>query len=341
MFGSSSWLGRLAPFVRPLRRKLIAAITLSVVGQVIAAQLPLVQKVILDDAIVHHRRPLLTWLLVLVAVGGASLVLHYLRRTASGRVSLDLQHDLRLAIHRQANLLDAARHDRLSIGDVMSRAAGDVTLIQGFVNQIPLLAANLTLLVVAAVVMLTLSPLLSLVFFVFVPVFLLLAVKFRDKIFPASWNDQRLAGAVAGVVDEAVSGVRVVKAFAQEQRELALLIARARALFRSRVRTARLTALYAATLQAIPALAQLGVLAFGGWLALHGRITLGVFLAFSSYLVQLLAPVRLLSGMLSSSQQARAGAERVLEFLELAPTVADRPEPARSSAAAGRSSSTA
>src|SRR6185369_2596944 len=215
------------------------------------------------------------------------------------------------------------RHDQLSAGDVMSRAAGDVTLIQMFVNQVPMLAANMTLLLVALSVMLVLSPTLSLVIAVFIPLFVVLAVRFRDRIFPSSWNDQRLLGNLAGVVEEAVSGARVVKAFAQETRELGLLIESARELFRSRLRTALLTARYSSALQALPAFAQLGVLLLGGFLALHGRVTLGVFLAFSSYLIQLLAPIRLLSGMLASSQQARAGAERVLELLDLQPAVAD------------------
>jgi ATP-binding cassette subfamily B protein len=127
------------------------------------------------------------------------------------------------------------------------------------------------------------------------------------------------------VVEEAVSGVRVVKAFAQERQEITLLLARARDLFRSRLRTARLTAHYAATLQALPTLTQLGVLVLGGWLAMREQLTLGVFLAFCSYLLQLLAPVRLLSGMLSSSQQARVGAERVLALLDLTPLVSDAP----------------
>jgi ABC-type multidrug transport system fused ATPase/permease subunit len=318
-----SWLQRLSPHVRPYRRSLTLTIVLSILGQVLMGLLPLLQKIIVDDAVIGHRRPLLPWLGLLLGVGAVGFVLQYFRRYLGARTSLDLQHDLRLAIHRHLHALDFARHDQLSAGDVMSRAAGDVTLIQMFLNQVPMLAANVTLLLVALSVMLALSPALSVVITIFVPVFLLLAVRFRDRIFPSSWNDQRLLGAVAGVVEEAVSGARVVKAFAQERRELSLLIKNAHELFRSRLRTARLTARYSATLQALPALAQLGVLLLGGILALHGRITLGVFLAFSSYLIQLLAPVRLLSGMLASSQQARAGAERVLELLDLEPSVRD------------------
>ena len=239
---------------------------------------------------------------------------------------MHLQHDMRRAIHRHLYELDFSRHDELSIGDVMSRATGDLTLIQAFFFSVPMLVANMTLLVVALVVMFVLSPVLSLVVVVFVPVFTFVAIRFRDRVFPATWNDQRLAGAVAGVVDEAVTGVRVVKAFAQEQREFDRLTDRAHELYQSRMRTARYNARYSSTLQVLPMLAQLGVLAFGGWLALRGHLTLGVFLAFASYLVQIITPVRLVASLMATTQQARAGAERVFELLDMEPRVADAPD---------------
>jgi len=318
-------LHRLWPYIQPHRTKALLALSFSVVGQTLIALLPLLQKIVLDDAVMAHRRPLLPWLELLVGVGALAFVMTYFRRDLSAQVSLDVQEELRRAIHQKINALDIMRHNDLSMGDVMSRAVGDITLIQAFLNQVPMLAANAALVLVATVVMMSLSAPLSLVFLVFIPVFFWLAIRFRDKVFPASWNDQRLSGAVAGVVDEAVSGVRIVKAFGQEDRELSLLVARSRELFRSRVRTARLTALYSSTLQAIPTFAQLGTLLLGGFLAIHDHLTVGVFLAFSSYLVQLLAPVRLLSGLLAASQQARVGAERVLELLDLEPNVKERP----------------
>ena len=239
---------------------------------------------------------------------------------------MNLQHDLRLAIHRHLYELDFSRHDALSVGDIMSRSTADLTLIQQFFFSVPMLVANMTLLVVAIVVMFFLSPLLSLVVVVFVPLFAFVGVRFRDRVFPASWNDQRLSGSVAGVVDEAVTGVRVVKAFAQEQREFDRLTDRAHELFQSRLRTARFNARYSSTLQALPMLAQVAVLGLGGWLALEGHITLGVFLAFASYLVQIVTPIRLVSSMLATTQQARAGAERVFELLDLQPGVRDEPD---------------
>jgi ATP-binding cassette subfamily B protein len=316
-----SWWARLSPYLGPGRRALVLSIALSVIGQTFTGVLPLLQKIVLDDTVLAAHRPLAPWLLALVLAGAVSFVLHYLRRFQAAKTSLELQHRLRVAIHHHLHTLDLSRHDQLSTGDLMARASGDVTLIQMFVNQIPLLAANGTLLVVAVIVMAALSPLLSLVLVLFVPAFALLSVHFRDRAFPASYQDQLTAGALAGVVEEAVSGVRVVKAFGQEAQEVSLFVARARDLFRSRLRTARLTAHYSAILQALPTLAQIGVVALGGYLALHQRTTLGVFLAFCSYLVQLTTPIRLLSGMLASSQQARVGAERVLELLELEPLV--------------------
>ena len=232
---------------------------------------------------------------------------------------------MRLAIHRHLYELDLSRHDELSVGDVMSRATADLTLIQQFFFAVPMLVAYMTLLAVAIIVMFFLSARLSVVV-VFVPIFAYVAVRFRDRVFPASWNDQRLSGAVAGVVDEAVTGVRVVKAFAQEDREFDRLTDRALELFQSRMRTARFNARYSSTLQALPILGQLDVLAFGGWLAYDGRITLGVFLAFASYLVQIITPVRLVSSMLATTQQARAGAQRMFELLDMEPGVTDAPD---------------
>ncbi len=79
-------------------------------------------------------------------------------------------------------------------------------------------------------------------------------------------------------------------------------------------------------LEAIPTIGQVAILAFGGWLALHGEITLGTFLAFSTYIVQLVAPARQLAGVLTVGQQARAGIERIFQLLDLKPAIVDEPD---------------
>src|SRR5206468_2944944 len=96
--------------------------------------------------------------------------------------------------------------------------------------------------VVAFVVMIVLSPLLTLVAVCAVPALLIVALRLRKTIFPATWHAQQRAAEVAGVVDEAVTGVRVVKAFGQEDRELDQLAGAATDLSRPRVRTVKLQA---------------------------------------------------------------------------------------------------
>jgi ATP-binding cassette subfamily B protein len=198
--------------------------------------------------------------------------------------------------------------------------------MQGLLAFLPIMLGNLVLFLLSLVVMLWLSPPLTLVALIAVPLLLVVALRLRTTVFPASWDSQQRAAEVAGVVDEAVTGVRVVKGFGQEERELLHLADAGADLFRARARLIDLTARYTPALSAIPVLAQVAVLAFGGWLAIEGRITLGTFLAFSSYLVQLVAPVRMFATLVAVSQQARAGGERLLDVLDANPIVAERPE---------------
>jgi ATP-binding cassette subfamily B protein len=196
-------------------------------------------------------------------------------------------------------------------------------------SYLPFMSGNLVGLCVAFTVMLILSPPLTLVAVAALPALLVLAIRLRSTIFPATWDAQQRAGDVAGVVDEAVTGVRVVKGFGQEQRELDRLSGVSEDLFRSRLRMVKLQARYTPALQAVPTLAQVGVLAFGGWLAMQGRLSLGTFLAFSSYMVQLVAPVRMFAALLAVGQQARAGAERIFDLLDANPVVTEAPDAVR------------
>src|SRR5690606_21905553 len=152
------------------------------------------------------------------------------------------------------------------------------------------------------------------------------ASRSRRRLFPASWDAQQQTGMLAGVIDDAVTGVRVVKGFGQEEQELSKLESAARRLFASRMRVIRLTARYDPALQSVPALGQIGVLALGGWLALRGNLTLGTFLAFSAYLTQLVGPVRMLANLLTVGQQAKASVIRVFEVIDSRPLVAEAPD---------------
>jgi len=318
------WLRRLWPFLARHRRKVFLAFGVSLGTTVITVLIPLIERSVIDNVIDQPTQALWPLLALLVGLGAVNFVLSYVRRFAGGRFAFDVQHDLRTALFERLQRLDFARHDELPTGQVVSRASADLGLVQSLLSFLPLATGNVVLLFLSLIVMVVLSPLLTLVVLAIVPALLVVSLRLRTTMFPAQWDSLQRAGEVAGVVDEAVNGVRVVKGFGQEDRELAGLADAANGLYRSRVRTVRLQARYASALQAIPALGQVAVLALGGWLAIEGQISIGTFLAFSTYLVQLLAPIRMFAGMVAVAQQARAGAERIFELLDSNPIVVEK-----------------
>ena len=315
------WLRRLSAYAWRYKRSVLLSLGASLAGMAVTALVPLVPKLIIDDVIISHDKPLAPWAAALVVAAAVVYVLTYMRRFYGGRLALDVQHDLRDDMFRSIMRLDGRRQDELSTGQVVGRATSDLQLIQGLLFMLPVMIGNLLLFLLSLIVMLTLSPLLTLVALAVAPALWFIADRSRKRLFPATWYAQGQAAAVAGIVDGSVTGVRVVKGFGQERQEMDKLETVSRKLFAGRLRTVRLSARYTPALQAVPSLGQIGMLALGGWMATRGQITLGTFVAFSTYLAQLTGPVRMLTMMLTVGQQARAGVERVLELIDTRPTL--------------------
>jgi ATP-binding cassette subfamily B protein len=323
--GSGGWIRRLAPFLMAHKRAVYAAFGVAFLSQIVAAVEPLLQRAIIDKGYTDHQ-PILIYLAALVGTACLSFWWTYIRRWQGGQYSLFVMYDLRNAIYERLQRLDFAGHDRLHTGQLVSRSSSDVTLIQGLLQFLPIMAGNVVMVVVSIVIMAVLSPLLALVMVVSLPVLLAVAWQMRSKVFPATWHAQQEAGVVAGVVDEAVTGVRVVKGFGQEDRELAHLTDASRTLYSSRARLVRVQAWYTPILSAIPSLTMVAILGLGGWLVTDGHISYGTFFAFMSYVALMVPPVRMLAGLFAIGQQARAGAERVLDILDTNPLITEPPD---------------
>jgi ATP-binding cassette, subfamily B, bacterial len=319
------WLRRLAAYCWRYPRNVVLALAGTLVVTAVAAIVPLIQRQIVDD-LVGPGHPAV-WPLAALLLGAAltSFGGLYLRRYRGGKVSLDVQHDLRTEMLGALSRLDGTRQDQLHTGQIVSRSISDLSMVQALLSMIPMLLGNVVLFVASLAIMLFLSPLLTLIALAVGPALWLISVASRRTLFPASWDAQQQAAGVAGVVDGAVTGVRVVKGFGQEDQESRRLEWASRLLYASRVRAVRLMARYNPALQAVPALGQVGVLALGGWLAIEGSITLGTFVAFSSYLLQLVGPVRALAALVTTGQEARASVIRVFEVIDTEPGVTDRP----------------
>jgi ATP-binding cassette, subfamily B, bacterial len=317
------WARRLAGYAWRYPKDVLLALGSSLGGMAVMALVPLVTKVIIDDVIGDHSRAMAPWAGVLLAAAAVVYALTYIRRYYGGRLALDVQHDLRTEMFETITRLDGRRQDELSTGQVVGRATSDLQLIQGLLFMLPMTIGNVLLFLISLVIMAWLSLPLTLVALAVAPALWWIAKLSRSKLHPATWYAQAQAAAVAGVVDGAVSGVRVVKGFGQEEQETGKLREVGRRLFAGRLRTIRLNSVYTPALQAVPALGQVAMLAIGGWLAVRGHITLGTFVAFSTYLAQLVGPVRMLAMVLTVGQQARAGTERVLELIDTEPSLTE------------------
>ncbi|MFG3005824.1 ABC transporter ATP-binding protein [Streptomyces calvus] len=317
------WARRLAAYAWRHPKDVVLALGSSLGGMAVMALVPLITKVIIDDVIGDGTRDMATWAGLLIAAALAVYVLTYIRRYYGGRLALDVQHDLRTEMYATITRLDGRRQDELSTGQVVGRATSDLQLIQSLLFMLPMTVGNLLLFLISLVIMASLSLPLTVVALAVAPALWWIAKHSRTRLHPSTWYAQAQAGAVAGVVDGAISGVRVVKGFGQEEQETAKLREVGRRLFAGRLRTVRLNSRYTPALQAVPALGQVAMLALGGWLAVRGHITLGTFVAFSTYLAQLVGPVRMLAMVLTVGQQARAGTERVLELIDTEPSLTD------------------
>ena len=323
---SPGWVRRLSAACWRHRRLVVLSVVSSVIGVGFQAAGPVLVKLVVDDAVAGTTERIAWFVGALVVMELSTFVTAFVRRYLGGRLALDVQHDLRQQVFAAVQRLDGAKQDTLRTGQVVSRSITDLQLVQGMLMMVPLSVGTVVFALLALGAMLWLSPFLTLIALVITPVVAIVAVRSKRVLFPASWSAQQRAADVAQHVEETVTGVRVVKGFGQEAREIARLDRTARQLFGERMRTARLTSRPAATLIAMPAAGQVAVLALGGYMALRGDVTLGTFLAFASYVANLVGPTRLLSSLLVNVQLSRAGVERVFELIDSHPTVVDAPD---------------
>ena len=319
------WLRRLSGYIWRYKKLLLIASSSSIAIAGIGVVVPLVQRSIIDGVIIHGNRPVAPWAIALIGIALLNFVVSRARRYLGGAIGIEVQNDLRTEVFDSLSRLDGRGQDNLETGQIVARSSSDINMVSQLIGMGPMLAGTILMFFSAITAMLFLSPLLTLVGLAVGPGLLVVNILARRRLFPATWDSQQKTGALAGVVESAVTGVRVVKGFGQEQQEIDKLDRAATTLFAARLRQVRLTARYNPTLGAIPTLGQIGILALGGWMALNGQITIGTFFAFSSYLASFVGPVRMLSTLITFGQQVRASAIRVFEVIDSKPDITEKP----------------
>ncbi len=317
------WLRWLAPYVVRNRRILLLCL-IPVVGWTAAVVgAPLIQRVVVDDALGAKSRPLVPWVLLLVALAIGRALLSGTWRWAGGRLSLHVQNDIRDDFYNHLQHLDSAAHERMQSGALVARVNSDLVLIQQATGLLPALVGTILQIVLAIGVMTVLSPPLAILLVVVLAVLMQVTRRMHMRVYAASWAAQQREAEMTTVAEEAVTGVRVVKGFGQESAEHDRFVSALQVMFAARVRAVRERAPLLASLAVGPLFGQVVVLAFGGILALHGHLSIGTFFAFLAYLADLSGAAKMMAMVLVLAPRARSGTERIAEVFAVESDVRD------------------
>ena len=271
------------------------------------------------------------WPLALTIVGAALLRLAFsvVRRLVAGRVSLGVEYDLRNRIYSHLHSLELAFFDNQQTGQLMSRSTVDLQAVRFFLGYgLIFMAQSALTIVIAAGVMLAVNVDLALVSLAPMPLVIWVASRYGRRNRPASQEVQQRIAELTAEAEENVSGIRVVKAFAREQRQLARFNHAVRRVFDQSMVSARLRAFYSPLIGFLPQLGLAGLLLVGGRQAIAGTISIGDFVAFYGYVLLLTGPMRMLGIALGMAQRAVASGARVFEVLDREPRVVAPADPA-------------
>jgi ATP-binding cassette subfamily B protein len=322
---TKGWLRRLMPLVLAHRRLLVASLVAAAVSVLAMVAVPAVSARAIDEALVGRDAPLWPFVVAIAALGVARGVLAYAYRYGLYSMAYRIETDLRAVVYRHLTSLSFSFYDRVQSGQLISRANSDIRSVQLFLAFAPLISVSILSFFLALGIMLTISVPLTLAAVACLPGVYVIGAVLRDRIFPLSWISQARAAEVATIVDENVNGVRVVRSFAAERRQIAQLARAAQRLRWANVVTVDTRARLTPVMENLPRVGLVVVLLYGGWLVVEGRIELGVLVAFNAYIVMMQVPFRLLGFFMMLAQRAAASAGRIYEVLDERPEIVDRP----------------
>jgi ATP-binding cassette subfamily B protein len=289
---------------------------------------PWLLKGVLDAGLTQHQmRQVYLAGGILVATTAARAVAAYGQSYLAASLAQHLAYRLRQQVYAQIQRLSCAEHDRTRTGELMSRATSDVEAIREFFHFGMPIGLSLVLTGTGTLVALAwLDRTLAVLVLVSVPLFLGVIVGLSRALRPLQARVQERCAALAVVVQESLTGIRVVKAFAREHQQVQTFTAVSMALAQAHLQSVSTEALYCPSLHLLLALIMALVLWLGGQQVIAGTMSLGTLVAALGYLTQLAQPLRRLTWLTGVVSLCQAGGERLFEVLETVPAVRDAPQ---------------
>jgi ABC-type multidrug transport system fused ATPase/permease subunit len=274
----------------------------------------------------HDRHTLLVLALVILGVVLARWGFMYWRRVIAGRVSLAVEYDLRERMYGQLQRLELGFFDHQQTGQLMSRATVDLAAVRFFLGYgLVFILQSILTIALAGAVMLAINPGLGLITLIPVPFVVLISYRYGRRARPAIQETQQRIAELTADAEENISGVRVVKAFARESRQLTRFQNTVGRVFNQAMVATRLEATYNPAIGFLPQLGLAAVLLLGGESVIHAHLSLGQFTAFYLYVNMLITPMRSLGVTLNLAQRATASGARIFQLLDREPRLTDAP----------------
>ncbi|MFT3852945.1 MAG: ABC transporter ATP-binding protein [Ilumatobacteraceae bacterium] len=304
------------------RRGLILGVVAGLLWGAGKVAVPTLTRLAIDHGIIGHES-LWFWAAMIAAAAVVIGICTGWRRWLAFNESRLTETRLRDQLFEHYVRLHVGFHDRTQTGQLMSRASSDLMQIQAFVVMIPLTISNMAMVAAVVVLLLTAQPLLAVVALAPLPLVNVLAQRFSRRIHPAVLAVQAEQAELATVVEESVSGVRVIKGFGAEEVQAAKLGVEADDIQRVSLDAARIRSAFLPALDLLPNLGLIAVLGIGGHRVIAGEMTYGQMVEFLQYIALLIVPLRSIGMTVAFGQRAAAALIRVDEVLRTEPAVAD------------------
>jgi ABC-type multidrug transport system fused ATPase/permease subunit len=317
---------RLLGFLRPYRGGVAVSFVLAAAAMGAGVLIPLLVGRTVDE-IRQGGVDLWPLAIAVAAAGLLRLAFSVSRRLVAGKVSLGVEYDLRNRMYQHLHSLELGFFDSQQTGQLMSRATVDLQSVRFFLGYglIFILQSAITI-VIASGVMIWVDPLLAAVSLAPMPFVIWVAFRYGRRNRPASQEVQQRIAELTAEAEENIGGVRVVKAFAQEARQLHRFRHTVRRVFDQSMVSTRLRAFYSPFIGFLPQLGLAALLFVGGRQAIEGNISIGDFVAFYGYVLMLTSPMRMLGIALGMAQRAVASGQRVFELLDREPRLVSAPD---------------
>jgi ATP-binding cassette subfamily B protein len=289
---------------------------------------PQLTRLAIDKGI-EQDGSLIFWTMLILAAATVAGFFAACRRYFAFRESRLTETYLRERLFAQIQGLHVGFHDKAQTGQLMSRSSSDLQQVQGFVVNIPIFVSQITMVLGVVVILFLSDPILAAVSLAPLPFINISARRFSNKIHPAVLAVQQEQAQLANVVEETVSGVRVIKGFGAEGVQQAKLQTEADDIRRESMKAAYIRSRFLPAIDLLPSLGLVAVLGLGGHRVITGDMTLGGLVAFNTYLTMLIWPMRNIGMTIAFGQRAASALLRVNEILSEEPAITDPSKPKR------------